>query len=189
MKKILYTLSLIIPILFIGSCEGDIPGCTYSWADNYNADANDNDGSCYLTGCTDENALNFNENVTDPQDDDCEYAFPIANVNLFLYPNNPEYNSLNFAGNWAYINGGVNGILIYHNAIDGYIAYDRACTNDPLNSCAQVYVDEESLNTLSCSCCESKYFILDGSVIQGPSVQALHRYRTYFDGVRLDIFN
>ena len=117
------------------------------------------------------------------------YEFPSTNVNLFLYPNNPEYSNLNFAGNWAYINGGVNGILIYHNAIDGYIAYDRACTNDPLNSCAQVYVDEESLNTLSCSCCESKYFILDGSVIQGPSIQALHRYRTYFDGVRLDIFN
>jgi nitrite reductase/ring-hydroxylating ferredoxin subunit len=123
------------------------------------------------------------------------YEFPFANVDFYLYPNNPEYNGLNFAGNWAYVNGesnqtfGINGILIYHNAIDGYTAYDRACTNAPLNNCEQVYVNEESLNTLSCSCCESEYFILDGSVIQGPSVQALHRYRTYFDGVRLDVFN
>ena len=118
-----------------------------------------------------------------------KYEFPNANVNLFLYPNNPEFNGLHVPENSAYINGGVNGILIYHNAIEGFIAYDRACTNDPLNSCEQIYVDTENLNTLSCHCCESQYFIFDGSVIQGPAVQALHRYRTYFDGLRLDVFN
>ena len=118
-----------------------------------------------------------------------KYQFPNANVNLFLFPNNPEFNGLHVPENWAYVNGGINGILIYHNAIEGFIAYDRACTNAPLNSCEQIYVDAENLNTLSCKCCESQYFIFDGSVIQGPSVQALHRYRTSFDGVRLDVFN
>ena len=118
-----------------------------------------------------------------------KYEFPNANVNLFLYPNNPEFNGLHVPENWAYVNGGVNGILVYNNAIEGYIAYDRACTNDPLNSCEQIFVDTENLNTLSCNCCDSQYFIFDGSVIQGPSVQALHRYRTYFDGVTLSINN
>ena len=117
------------------------------------------------------------------------YEFPNANVNLFLYPNNPEFNGLHVPENWVYVDGGVNGILIYHNAIEGFIAYDRACTNDPLNSCEQIYVDMENLNTLSCHCCESQYFIFDGSVIEGPSAQALHRYRTYFDGVTLSINN
>ena len=46
-----------------------------------------------------------------------KYEFPNANVNLFLYPNNPEFNSLHVPENWAYVNGGVNGILIYNNAI------------------------------------------------------------------------
>ena len=63
-----------------------------------------------------------------------KYQFPNANVDIFLFPNNPEFNGLHVPENWAYVNGGVNGILIYHNAIEGFIAYDRACTNDPLNS-------------------------------------------------------
>ena len=118
-----------------------------------------------------------------------KYEFPYANVDEILYPSNPIYNGLHIPGNWYYINGGINGILIYHNALDGFIAYDRACNNDPLASCEQVEVDTENINNLSCKCCESKYSIYDGGVIQGPSTQALHRYRTYFDGVRLDIFN
>ena len=118
-----------------------------------------------------------------------KYEFPNANVDIFLFPNTPEFTGLDMPENWVYINGGVNGILIYHNAIEGFIAYDRACPNDPLNSCEQIYVDKDNLNTLSCYCCESQYFIFDGSVIRGPSVQALHRYRTYFDGHRLVISN
>ena len=118
-----------------------------------------------------------------------KYEFPNANVDLYLFPNNPEFNGLHIPENWVYVDGGINGILIYHNAIEGFIAYDRACTNEPLNTCEKIYFDTDNLNTLSCNCCESQYFIFDGSVIQGPSVQALHRYRTYFDGVRLDIFN
>ena len=123
-----------------------------------------------------------------------KYDFPNARVNYFLYPNNPEYNGLHFPGGYATIEGGVNGILIFHNYIfndysDIYSAYDRACTNDPLNSCEQVYMNEEKLNTLSCYCCESEYFIFDGSVIQGPAQQALHRYRTNVDRVTLRVFN
>ena len=122
------------------------------------------------------------------------YEFPNAHVNYYLYPNNPQYTGLHFEGGWTNINGGVNGIFIFHNYIfndysDIYSAYDRACTNDPLNSCEQVYVNEEKLNTLSCYCCESEYFIFDGSVRQGPARQALHRYSTSLNGIELRVFN
>lgn len=117
------------------------------------------------------------------------YEFPNANVNYYLYPSNAEYNGLDFPGGWAYINGGVNGILIFHDYFGNFIAYDRACTNEPLNNCEQVFVDEDELNLLSCDCCESMYFIFDGSVTQGPAQNALHRYRTTFDGVTLRVFN
>jgi nitrite reductase/ring-hydroxylating ferredoxin subunit len=117
------------------------------------------------------------------------YEFPIANVNLYLYPNNLEFNGLHIPGNSAKIEGGVNGILIFHDFFDNYIAFDRACTNDPLNSCEQIDVDTEQTNNLNCSCCESEFFIFDGAVINGPAEQALFRYQTTFDGVRLRVFN
>jgi Rieske Fe-S protein len=117
------------------------------------------------------------------------YDFPFTPVNLYLYPNNAEYNNLHFPGGTAYVEGGINGILIFHDYFDNYIAYDRACTNDPLNSCEQVYIDEENTNNLLCHCCDSKYFIYDGAVTQGPANYALHRYKTTFDGVTLRIYN
>lgn len=118
-----------------------------------------------------------------------KYQFPDAYVNTFLYPNNVEFNGLNFPGGSAYINGGVNGILIFHDLFDNYIAYDRGCTNDPLNSCEQIYINTEELNTLSCHCCDSEYFIYDGAVMEGPAHYALHRYNTSFDGIKLNIYN
>ena len=117
------------------------------------------------------------------------YEFPFANVNTFLYPNNVEFNGLQAPGGSAYIEGGVNGILIFHDYADTYFAFDRACTNEPLNSCEQVYLNSDQLNNLSCFCCDSEYFIFDGSVILGPANYPLHRYRTSFDGVKLRIFN
>ncbi len=42
---------------------GDIPGCTYSWACNYNASANKDDGTCDIiacSGCTYPDATNYN---------------------------------------------------------------------------------------------------------------------------------
>jgi len=39
-------------------------GCTAPWAENYNATATDDDGSCYLNGCMDMNACNYSEYAT-----------------------------------------------------------------------------------------------------------------------------
>ena len=49
MKKILYTLSLIISILFIDSCEEDnvpLHGCLDSQTCNYNSEATIDNNSC-----------------------------------------------------------------------------------------------------------------------------------------------
>ena len=117
------------------------------------------------------------------------YEFPYAQVNYYIYPNNAQYSGLHFPGGSTYIEGGVNGILLFHDYFDNYIAYDRACTNDPLNNCEQVYIDEKNPNKLACNCCASEYFIFDGNITQGPARQALHRYRTQFDGIKLRILN
>ena len=41
-----------------------IYGCTSAWAENFNEQATDNDGSCYLNGCMDALACNYTENAT-----------------------------------------------------------------------------------------------------------------------------
>ncbi|MBL31548.1 MAG: hypothetical protein CMP62_02330, partial [Flavobacteriales bacterium] len=47
-------------------------GCTDSDADNYNADATLDDGSCIISGCTDATACNYNE-LANNDDGFCEY--------------------------------------------------------------------------------------------------------------------
>ena len=49
--------------------EGCVPcetllGCTSPWADNYDANADVDDGSCYKSGCTEDWAENFDTNAT-----------------------------------------------------------------------------------------------------------------------------
>jgi hypothetical protein len=53
-----------------GSCS--IQGCTDPEADNYNPDANFEDGSCMISGCTDENADNYNPDASE-DDGSCIY--------------------------------------------------------------------------------------------------------------------
>jgi Rieske Fe-S protein len=39
------------------------------------------------------------------------------------------------------------------------------------------------------SCCNSRFSIIDGSVINGPATRPLYQYRTLFDGNALRIYN
>ena len=55
-------------------------GCTSEWAENYNADATDNDGSCYLNGCMDQNACNYTMYATA---DDGSCTIPGCTDNTF----------------------------------------------------------------------------------------------------------
>ena len=56
-------------------------GCTSEWAENYNADATDDDGSCYLNGCMDQNACNYTMYATA---DDGSCTIPGCTDNTFI---------------------------------------------------------------------------------------------------------
>ena len=60
-----------------GSCTYDIMGCTDQTAFNFNENANFDDGSCIeiQLGCLDIEALNFNE-LANTDDGSCEYPLP-----------------------------------------------------------------------------------------------------------------
>ena len=51
----------------------EISGCTNEDALNYNSEATIDDGSCIILGCTDEAATNYNPEATD-DDNSCEYS-------------------------------------------------------------------------------------------------------------------
>lgn len=58
----------ILAIVFLGftcsSCNKDIKGCTNPKAENYNPDANIDDGFCFIKGCTNPKAENYNADAT-----------------------------------------------------------------------------------------------------------------------------
>ena len=47
-----------------GSCTYTTYGCTNELAVNYDPNAVEDDGSCIILGCTDENAINYNMEAT-----------------------------------------------------------------------------------------------------------------------------
>ena len=119
-----------------------------------------------------------------------ENPFPNTYVNESIPITMAEYSNVyNNIWGYEYIHGGLGGIIIVQGLNNEFIAYDRSCTNEMNNQCI---VSGKSLNdpVVSCSeCCNSKFIIVDGSVIEGEASQALKRYQTYFDGNILYITN
>ena len=79
-----------------GSCAYDVTGCMDSTAFNYNAEANIDDNSCEytITGCTDSTATNYNaEAVTD--DGSCEYPVDLGAVSPLFFSEYAEGTSNN----------------------------------------------------------------------------------------------
>ena len=79
-----------------GSCTFDVLGCTDSSATNYNPEANIDDNSCVYTimGCTDSTATNYNTDaVTD--DGSCEYPVDFSAVSPLFFSEFAEGSSNN----------------------------------------------------------------------------------------------
>lgn len=95
MKKLtLFAISLVL--ITFSSCEKEednILGCMNSEALNYNASANQDDGSCVILGCTDASAMNFNSIATN-DDNSCEYYGNLfaGNFNVTETCNSADYN-------------------------------------------------------------------------------------------------
>jgi len=106
-------------------------------------------------------------------------------VNITIYPNDPIYFKLQTVGGWVYINGGVNGIIVYRkttiNSSADFVAIERTSTALPDDPNARVKVQAD--NTLKDTISGSKWQIFDGSVISGPATQNLRLYNAVFDGM------
>ena len=94
---------------------------------------------------------------------------PYIPVNFDINLNLPAYNSLNFPGEHLILQGGSQGIIVYRYTMDEFVVLDRHSTFDVALNC-KVSVESDGI-TLSDEddCSESKWLILDGSVMEGPA--------------------
>ena len=118
------------------------------------------------------------------QDDYVQNVLVDITLNLSL----PEFEELQTVGNFVFINGGVKGIIVYHQAFDIYKTYDRNCTYQPSLSCARI--DSVNSSIAICNCCDSKFLLgQDGQTIDGPALMPLKEYPNNLLGDVLYIYN
>lgn len=119
---------------------------------------------------------------------------PLVPVDITINIFDPQYVDLQAVGGSAYISGGSRGILVYRVSIDQFNAYERHCTYDSENPCGKVSLDTDGLFLVDDDCfgsgCGSRFNVINGSNVDGPSIYPLIQYNTSFDGgALLRIYN
>jgi len=106
-------------------------------------------------------------------------------VNISININNPLSFPIQTVGGWMYIDGGVNGIIVYRktgtNTPVDFVAIERTSSELPNNPDARVKVQSDNF-TLKDSISGAKWQIYDGGIISGAS-QNLRLYNAVFDGI------
>ena len=108
---------------------------------------------------------------------------PYQTVNINLYPNDPLYFRLQTVGGWMYINGGVNGIIIFRQTMTGatdFVALERTSTYLPNDANAAVKVLSDNF-TLKDTVSGSTWQLNNGAVLSGPATLSLRQYQTIYD--------
>lgn len=96
------------------------------------------------------------------------------------------YNELTVPGNSAYFpNQGFGGVIVYCEIEGSYYAFDAACTNEINPSCR--VINDGAVG--KCSCCESEYIFIGGTVLKGPAAAPLKQYNTSLSGNILRVYN
>lgn len=113
---------------------------------------------------------------------------PYVTVNIVIYPNDPYYFKVQVAGGWMYINGGVNGIILYRKSSSEFVALERTSTYYPDNVYAIAKVRSDNF-TCKDTVSGSSWQIVDGAIITGPAQYPLKKYQTIYDGNSLRITN
>jgi nitrite reductase/ring-hydroxylating ferredoxin subunit len=119
---------------------------------------------------------------------DRDDQIPYVYVNYYINLDNPEFNDLKIADNYAYLTGGVKGIIVYCVYPGEYRAYERNCPYQPYSDGALLKVDSTGTQ-LVCSSCDSKFLLYDGSKIEGSAKRNVLQYETYLEYNTLHIYN
>lgn len=120
-------------------------------------------------------------------DSDEEGSIPFVFVDEIINLNNFEFLPLKTLGGSVTINAGVRGIIIYRESNSVYRAFEKNCTYQSQNTCADVEVDQSELFLID-PCCGSK-FDFQGFPLEGPATIPLLEYRSTLSGNTLRISN
>lgn len=117
---------------------------------------------------------------------------PLPPINITLDPNSTFYQEINVVGGWVYLNeqDGAEppsrGIIVYRLSTDQFMAFERtppfkpdSCCNEAKTICTSLVVDYPFVLD---TCTSSKYLILDGSPVEGPSSMTLSMYVAEYNG-------
>ncbi len=111
------------------------------------------------------------------QDDIIPYVYVNFEIDVV---NHPELGAVGGVKLFKRVFGqdvGLNGVIIYRQSIEDFIAYEATCTYD-LNP---VTLDEDAWFAVD-TACNSKFSLpLDGAPVDGPAGLPLERYQTYFN--------
>ncbi|UOQ78833.1 hypothetical protein MUN84_10035 [Hymenobacter sp. 5516J-16] len=117
---------------------------------------------------------------------DAQPQIPLAAVNEVVFLTNQENSNLRFDNGAVYHKGGVRGLIIVRQNANSYLAFDRNCPYQPLDTCARVKIDP--FLRLYDPCCKSQ-FSFQGQVQGGPATRPLRQYNTALSGNTLTITN
>ncbi|MGB0892638.1 MAG: hypothetical protein ACPGUU_09820 [Flavobacteriaceae bacterium] len=88
-------------------------------------------------------------------------CFPFINVSETINLDLPQYINLRIPGNWQYVPGGHQGIIIYNLNGEQFKAFDRLCPGENLDACSQLVVENNV--RMKCPCNDKEYNILNGA--------------------------
>ena len=109
-------------------------------------------------------------------------------VNEFVDLSLPIYSEISIPGNSMFIDGGVEGIIIYHGFSDNYKIYDRNCSYQPSLACS--FIDSINSGIAYCSCCTSAFLVSNtAEAINSPALLPLKEYNWSISNNILRIFN
>lgn len=113
---------------------------------------------------------------------------PDLNFNYQVDLSLPQYNSLKFPGNsFVTRNYGINGIVIYNQNNDQYMAFELTDPNHIIQDCSYLVVNATEA---SCSCNDGNvYTIITGQQIKGEGAYSLKPYRVVKVGNVLEVSN
>lgn len=117
-----------------------------------------------------------------------DHPVPNVPVDMTIYPNDPLYFKIQAIGGWMYVNGGINGLIVYRKSQQEFVALERTSSYLPDNASAKAKVMSDNF-TLRDTISDSRWQIYDGTVTQGPATWALRIYGTTYDGNALRIKN
>ena len=99
-----------------------------------------------------------------------DHPVPDVGVNVQINIMLPSYSNLQSVGGYAYVNGGVKGLVVYRKSIDEFVCFDRMSTADGGTDCNPIEVDPNNTLFLNDVCSDAVYSLIDGSLVSGNAV-------------------